>query len=400
MTGNVPAHGYAWPALEFEAVVWERGDTKYASRRQLRQAAGKYQAAIPLEIATRDFNLPSELLAAAEDATSALVRFDSEVGHIPTPFAAILLRTESASSSEIERLTVSAKQLALAELGNTKTPNSALVLANVRAMEAALEFAQHLDANSIVAMQRALLGEPEDTQKHGWRNEQVWIGGGISPHTAEFVPPVHGRIQHFIDDLMRFIDRDDLPVLAQIAIAHAQFETIHPFVDGNGRTGRALVQSLLRAKGVTVSTTVPLSAGLLNEAAQYVEALTAYRLGNLEPIVAEFANSAFRAVENGSWLRKELSRIEEKWKSQAVGRTGSVASKLGTYLLRQPVVSIASIVTEFSVTAPVALQAVRKFEAIGALEQTNQNKRNRTWQAPQVLKAMEEFAARARRARQ
>jgi Fic family protein len=117
-------------------------------------------------------------------------------------------------------------------------------------------------------MQRALLGEPEDTQKHGWRNEQVWIGGGISPHTAEFVPPVHGRIQHFIDDLMRFIDRDDLPVLAQIAIAHAQFETIHPFVDGNGRTGRALVQSLLRAKGVTVSTTVPLSAGLLNEAAQ------------------------------------------------------------------------------------------------------------------------------------
>jgi hypothetical protein len=99
-------------------------------------------------------------------------------------------------------------------------------------------------------------------------------------------------------------------------------------------------------------------------------------------------------------LRKELSRIEENWKSQAFGRTGSVASKLGTYLLRQPVVSIASIVTEFSVTAPVALQAVRKFEAIGALEQTNQNKRNRTWQAPQVLKAMEEFAARARRARQ
>jgi Fic family protein len=266
-------------------------------------------------------------------------------------------------------------------------------------MEAALEFAQHLDANSIVAMQRALLGEPEDAQQHGWRNEQVWIGGGISPHTAEFVPPVHGRIQHGIEDLIQFINRDDLPLLAQIAIAHAQFETIHPFVDGNGRTGRALVQSLLRGKGVTVSTTVPLSAGLLNEAAQYVEALTAYRLGNVEPIVAEFAQAALRAVENGSWLRTELSQIKENWNSQDTGRTGSVASKLGTYLLRQPVVSIASIVTEFSVTAPVALQAVRKFEAIGALEQSNQNKRNRIWLAPQVLTAMEEFAARARRAR-
>jgi Fic family protein len=399
MSGNSTEHGFAWPALEFEPVAWERGDAKYASRRQLRQAAGKYQAAIPLDIATRDLKLPSELLAATEDATSALVRFDSEIGHIPAPFASILLRTESASSSEIERLTVSAKQLALAELGNTKTPNSALVLGNVRAMEAALEFAQHLDANSIVAMQRALLGEPEDAQQHGWRNEQVWIGGGISPHTAEFVPPVHGRIQHCIEDLIQFINRDDLPLLAQIAIAHAQFETIHPFVDGNGRTGRALVQSLLRGKGVTVSTTVPLSAGLLNEAAQYVEALTAYRLGNVEPIVAEFAQAALRAVENGSWLRTELSQIKENWNSQDTGRTGSVASKLGTYLLRQPVVSIASIVTEFSVTAPVALQAVRKFEAIGALEQSNQNKRNRIWLAPQVLTAMEEFAARARRAR-
>jgi Fic/DOC family len=93
--------------------------------------------------------------------------------------------------------------------------------------------------------------QPEHAGK--WRDQPVWIGGGdLSPHNADFVPPHHSRVEPAIADLVRFMDRDDMPPLVQAAIAHAQFETIHPFPDGNGRTGRALVQSLLRGKGQRV----------------------------------------------------------------------------------------------------------------------------------------------------
>ncbi len=90
----------------------------------------------------------------------------------------------------------------------------------------------------------------------------------------------HDRVSAAISDLIRFLRRDDLPVLPQAAIAHAQFETIHPFTDGNGRAGRALLHSMLRSKALTRSVTVPVSAGLLADTGAYFEALTAYREGD------------------------------------------------------------------------------------------------------------------------
>jgi Fic family protein len=95
------------------------------------------------------------------------------------------------------------------------------------------------------------------------RSEQVWIGrSSASPVGAEFVAPVSERVPGLLDDCLTFARRDDLPVLVQTAVTHAQFETIHPFTDGNGRTGRSLTQAMLRSKGVTRSVTVPVSAGL------------------------------------------------------------------------------------------------------------------------------------------
>ncbi len=93
--------------------------------------------------------------------------------------------------------------------------------------------------------------------------------------TAEFVAAAPPRIARAMADLVDFMARDDLPALAQAAVAHAQFETIHPFPDGNGRTGRALVHALLRAKGVTRHVTVPVSGGLLHDREGYVTALDA-----------------------------------------------------------------------------------------------------------------------------
>lgn len=388
----------AWPAIGFEVVSWQSEQGVLASRRQLRQAAGPYKAAVLPKIATQKLVLAAELGAELEDAAAELVRFDAENQDLLFPFAGILLRTESASSSEIENLTVSAKQLALAELGGSKSPNANQVLANVHGMQAALSLSSAITAESIIQMQRALLHSSKPNQVGSWRKEQVWIGGGsISPHNAEFVPPKHEDIQENITDLLAFMDRDDLPVLAQIALAHAQFETIHPFTDGNGRTGRAIIQAMLRGKGLTRSTLVPVSAGLLSDTNGYFAALGSYRAGDPVPIMRVFVDAAFRAVQNGRTLKTDLDQISQRWKDQLQARSDSVAHKLRTYLLQQPVISIAQTVAMFGITAPVALVAIEKLVAINALEKTSENRRNRTWQAPEVLAALEGFGQRARR---
>ena len=111
----------------------------------------------------------------------------------------------------------------------------------------------------------------------------MWIGSSCyGPHTATFVPPHHKRVPAAIEHLVESIRRDDLAVLPHAALAHAQFETIHPFPDGNGRTGRAIVHCLLRDKRLTRQVTVPVSAGLLTDTDQYFDALTARSGGSAE----------------------------------------------------------------------------------------------------------------------
>ena len=149
-------------------------------------------------------------------------------------------------------------------------------------------------------MHKALMRDVDPKSAGRWREEQVWIGGGThGPRGAMFVPPHHSRVVAAIDDLLGFAQRNDVPVLPQIALAHPQFETIHPFTDGNGRTGRALLQAMLRRKGLTRNVTVPVSAGLLTDTDFYFAALTAYREGDTAPIVRRVSKAAVGAVFNG-----------------------------------------------------------------------------------------------------
>ena len=259
-------------------------------------------------------------LAAADDARAEISRFDAELstmlpGTEIAPLAAVLLRTESASSSQIENITARAKALALAELGVAKFgSNAKLVAANVDAMGRALELADSVTPTTILAIHDALMRGQEHADPGRFRTEQVWIGGsGASPHGAAFVPPHHSRVAAAMDDLCTFIARTDVPLFAQSAIAHAQFETIHPFNDGNGRTGRALVHAMLKHGGATTRATVPVSAGLLVDTDSYFAALTAYRDGNPSPIVATFADAAFAAIGNGRQLARDLLDVYESW---------------------------------------------------------------------------------------
>lgn len=269
--------------VTYEPLRWTPSPAGSYSRSR---RSGLYQAAIPQSIADLDLPLVPTALADMEDASHDITRLDAELGGEIAPFAAVLLRSESAASSRIENLTASARSIADAELPGGKgkgKANAELIVANTAAMTAAVTLSDAVNAAAILTMHAALMGGQPHHTPGRWRTEQVWIGGGNSPLSAEFVPPSHTRVPAAIDDQMTFAARVDVPLLAEIAVAHAQFGTIHPFTDGNGRTGRAVVQAMLRNKGLTRKITVPVSAGLLADTGRYVAALTACRDGDATP---------------------------------------------------------------------------------------------------------------------
>lgn len=335
--------------------------------------------------------------AAAEDASSEIARFDAEMGNEIAPFAAILLRSESVASSQIENLSASARSVAMAELGDTTKQNATLIAANTDAMRSAIQLSDRLDGESILQMHLALLGAHDPRSAGRWRSEPVWIGrSSRNPFGAEYVAPHESRVVHAVDDLVAYIGWDDIPVLEQAAIAHAQFETIHPFTDGNGRTGRALLHSMLKAKGLTRNVTVPVSSGLLGQPDVYQRALTSFRAGNPDDIIALTADAAFRAIANGRELVEEIWQIRAGWLGSVTARADSATWKIADLLLRQPVINTAVLKSELGITANHALRYMIQLLAGGAVTTLKVHQRGQHWKSDAVLDA---FAARSSRRR-
>lgn len=342
--------------------------------------------------------LEPETIAAADEASQALARFDVEAGAFIAPFPAILLRTESSSSSEVENLTAGAKQVALAEIGAARSENARLIVANTRAMDAAIALSADLDEDAVVAMHAALLRETAPHLVGRWRQQQVWIGGGsLSPHDADFIPPHHDRVPELMRDLLDFVDRTDVPLLAQAAIAHAQFETIHPFPDGNGRTGRALIHAMLHRGGLTRNLTVPVSAGLLRDPHAYFEALSDYRGGDVDAIVHAITYASFAAIDNGRRLVADINGIRDGWDEIIKARSDSSVHRLMDLLMGRPVITVATAANSLGTSDVAAGAAINRLAASGIVTKTGGGSRYRIWQASEILDALDAFAARARR---
>ncbi len=387
-----------WPAITYESVTWSTdADVGAASRAQVRKHKGSYKAAIPARIRGSEVKVSEQAAALADEASAEIARFDAEMGQELAPFAPLLLRSESAASSRIENLTASARAIAEAELlASTSASNAARIVANTRAMTAAIDLSQSLTSDSILAMHDALM-RPHDPNIAGrWRIQQVWIGGShLGPHDADFVPPLHRRVPGAIDDLVAFMERDDVPVVIQAAIAHAQFETIHPFIDGNGRTGRALVHALLRGKGLTRHVTVPVSAGLLVDVGSYFQALEEYRGGDPDPIITQFANASFASTTNARTLITKLRNIRQTWAEQVKARRGSNTWRIADLLITQPVVNAAVIAQHLGIAPNNVYAPLRPLIDSGVIVQIGDGQRGRIWRSDEVLRALDAFAARA-----
>jgi Fic family protein len=342
--------------------------------------------------------LQPETRLLSEEAAQEIARFDAEQTGEIGPLTAVLLRSEAASSSQIENLTSGARAIAVAALGEQAGGNAALINANVAAMEAAISLADRLDGEAIQSMHQALLGDSQPQAVGRWRQQQVWIGGtGLGPHQAVFVPPHHSRLPEAMADLVAFIQRDDLPVIVQAAIAHAQFETIHPFPDGNGRTGRALLHAMLHARGLTRHVTVPVSAGLLAGTSTYFAALASYQTGQPDAIVRVVAEAAFNALANARRLASEQRSLLESWNDRLDARRDALAWKVLASLPAQPVINAAHVQRKFAATSAAAHRALRQLEAARVITEFTGRQRSRLWEASEITALLEAFAARTGR---
>src|SRR6478735_2003369 len=196
----------SWPAIGLGAVPWQPVEGLLElSRRALRATPQTFDAAVVPAIAGCGLVLQGDLAADLDEATRLLAAFDAGGAGEIAPFVSVLLRSESAASSQIENLTSSARALAEAEIGEGHRASASVILANVRAMQAALELAGPLDEQPVLAMHRAIMAGQSQHRPGRWREEQVWVGGSpLCAAGADFVPPV----------------ADDVPALLHSVLLH------------------------------------------------------------------------------------------------------------------------------------------------------------------------------------
>lgn len=380
-----------------EEHFWPSDATAYGPRGQ---RGGVYRPFVPEPIATREFPLGGTAVAAVVTAAQALEHLDSKPPRVATmgALARNLLRSESAASSRIEGVRISHKRLARATYQQGKgrlDARAAEVLGNVSAMERAIELggsAARFSVADIEDIHRTLLRFTEDSHIAGVvRDKQNWIGGNdYNPVGATYVPPPPGYVHDLLEDLCEFVERNDLAPIAQAAIAHAQFENIHPFIDGNGRTGRALIYTVLRRRGEVRNYIPPVSLVLASAPKIYVEGLGAYSTGDVSRWCERFADATTRAARGAEELADAIEERQASWLERlGQPRRDSAARQLVSALPAQPVIDV-PVAQALTGKSHVAVgSALQQLEAAGIIKRLNERRWGRVWECDELLTLVE-----------
>jgi Fic family protein len=380
----------------------------------------EYEAYVPDLLVGRRIAIDGASAADVADAERAVSRLGADANSLADSeaIARLLLRAEAVASSRIEGLQVGGRRLLKAQLVQALGQQATDVIAqeilnNIEAMAAALqkqEPGQPITLERLLDTHRRLLRATSLEEQGGrLREEQNWIGGSShNPCSAEFVPPPHGCVPALMDDLCAFCNQDGLPPLVQAALAHAQFETIHPFIDGNGRVGRALVQLILRRRGLTVNVTPPISLVLATWSRDYIRGLTATR--HHEPIgssttqegldgwIALFAAATSRAVADAETYEQTVAEITSRWRER-LGRVrrDSAAALLLDVLPGAPIVTVYSAAALTGRSEQAVNAAIPRLVEAQILTQTTLGRRNRAFEAPEMIDAFSDLERRLAR---
>ncbi|SNR56102.1 Fic family protein [Blastococcus mobilis] len=373
--------------------VWEHADLTMVPRAD--RLFGPYRRYEPDLVTSRPLSMSREANHAATVAERAVRELTNGPGAQGLEgLARFLLRSEAIASSLIEGIAPSPQQVALAELAQDEdvrgfSDQARLVANNITLLRRAGEELATADAiavDDIEALHRALL--PEEAH-HGLRRVQNWIGGSAwHPLSAEFVPPPPDLVPGLMADLVDYMNGSVHAPLVQAGIVHAQFETIHPFTDGNGRVGRALIHTVLTRRGLTPSAILPVSLVLSTLRGRYVEGLTAYRyVGAPDSVDAAAAVAAWLdvflhattvAAQQAQLFAGQIAGLQVEWETKlaehrtAQGRretprSDSATSRILRTLPEVPILTSRTAQRRLGVSFPAARAALEELADAGIL---------------------------------
>lgn len=330
---------------------------------------------VPPRIAEADHVADRPLAASMANALAGLRQLDGSHGRRLRSLNQLLLRTESVASSKIEDVEASLVDYGRAVLG---ARSSASAVSMAAATDALADVVTQADVSGVVGLtslrdaHAVLFRRSVDQQHHAgrFRTVQNWIGGSdYTPRNALYVPPPPDLVPSLLEDLVAFANRDDVPVLVQAAVVHAQFESIHPFVDGNGRIGRTLVHAVLRRRRVTRHLTVPLASALVAHRESYFDALGDYREGLARPIVAMLTAAVIVATHESRRTATHLHEIRTDWDARlGPVRRGSPVHRVLIALPEHPTVTVSGLADSLGLERDEVGAAVDALHAVQILE--------------------------------
>jgi Fic family protein len=227
------------------------------------------------------------------------------------------------------------------------------------------------------------------------RTRQNWIGDDpYTPAGADFIPPPARRVKGLLDDLCEYANRSDVPPLVQAAVVHVQFETVHPFVDGNGRVGRSLIGSILARREVCREVIPPISLALSRQSDEYVDALTAWRFqeGGARHWITLLARATEDAALASARLAAQVADLQERWREEAGRpRADSAAAAVIDLLPAYPILDAQKVAEMTGRSEVAARNALNHLQEAGVLQQVTVGKRNRMWESTGLFALVDEM---------
>lgn len=353
------------------------------------------EAFLPAVLDPDTVGLGEATVRATEQAAAAVERCGRlEVGGVEAA-ARLLLRSEGVASSAIEGLHPQAASVAMAELDETIGGTVGWVADNLAVISAALDHPEPLTVETLFEWHDRLMRHSTLAADliGAWRDRQGWVGGP-NPMTAAYVPPPPEAIDALMRDLVAGANRTDIDAVTLAALVHAQFETIHPFGDGNGRVGRVLISWLLHRR-LDVAVPPPLSLSFSRDIGGYLSGLTRYRADEREPWVAWFAGALTRAASDAGDVLAEVDRLLASWRERVADlRVDSAGRRLVEVLAAHPALDAAVAASVLGVTpqsARVGLAALAERGVIQPwapdrpIEHTGPARRGQWWVATELL---------------
>ncbi|UYM07747.1 Fic family protein [Solicola gregarius] len=346
---------------------------------------------VPPKIARAPVEPSPELVERCRYVEAEIARLDAQYGAQLVGLSSFLVRSESVASSRIEHVYADLDDIARASISEDASRAAQATAAAASAMSTLIRDqgpGEPFKETSVLEAHRDLLEDDLLERRYAgqYRDVQNWIGGSdFSPRNAVHLPPPATEVAPLMADLTSFMNRDDMPPVAQAALAHGQFEAIHPFPDGNGRIGRGLIAAILRRRGVARQVVVPVAATMLADVDAYFDALVAYRRGAAGTLVAYLATAAANATGEASISAERLGAMPQTWRDLVRPRANSSAAKLIDGLVTNPVINAPAAQRITGSATPRTYQAIERLSEAGVLREITGRSRSRVWVASDVV---------------